>query len=75
MTVDRYIRLIAGTFVLASLLLGYFISPYWFLFTAFVALNLMQSALTDWCPMMSILRWLGAKDGSSSATASHHAAI
>lgn len=75
MTVDRYIRLIAGTFVLASLLLGYFISPYWFLFTAFVALNLMQSALTDWCPMMSVLRWLGAKDGSSSARASHHAGI
>lgn len=75
MTVDRYIRLIAGTFVLASLLLGYFISPYWFLFTAFVALNLMQSALTDWCPMMSVLRRLGAKDGSSSARASHHAGI
>ena len=72
MTVDRYIRLIAGTFVLASLLLGYFISPYWFLFTAFVALNLIQSALTDWCPMMSILRWLGAKDEESSARAFRH---
>jgi hypothetical protein len=69
MTVDRYLRLIAGTFVLASLLLGYFISPYWFLFTAFVALNLMQSAVTNWCPMISILRWLGVKDEGSSAMA------
>ena len=73
MTVDRYIRLIAGAFVLASLLLGYFISPYWFLFTAFVALNLMQSALTNWCPMMSSLRWLGAKDESPGPMSSNHA--
>ena len=69
MTVERYLRLIAGTFVLASLLLGYFVSPYWFLFTAFVALSLMQSALTNWCPMMSVLRWLGVKDQGSGAMA------
>jgi hypothetical protein len=73
MTIDRYIRLIAGAFVMASLLLGYFISPYWFLFTAFVALNLMQSALTNWCPMMSILRRLGATDESPGAPGSRHA--
>ncbi|MEW6212491.1 MAG: DUF2892 domain-containing protein [Acidobacteriota bacterium] len=65
MTVERYLRLIAGSFTLASLLLGYFLSPYWFLFTAFVALNLIQSAFTDWCPMMTILRHLGAKDSCS----------
>jgi hypothetical protein len=65
MSVERYLRLIAGAFVFASLLLGYFVSPYWFLFTAFVALNLIQSAFTDWCPMMSFLRRLGVKDGTT----------
>lgn len=62
MTVERYLRLIAGTFVLASLLLGYYVSPYWFLFTGFVALNLIQSAFTNWCPMITLLHRLGAKD-------------
>jgi DUF2892 family protein len=61
MTIERYLRLIAGCFVLATLLLGYFLSPYWFLFTGFVAINLIQSAFTNWCPMISFLRWLGAK--------------
>jgi hypothetical protein len=65
MTVDRYLRLIAGVFVLLSVGLGYFYSPYWFLFTAFVALNLIQSAFTNWCPMMTFLRMLGAKDSPS----------
>ena len=60
MTVERYLRLIAGCFVLATLLLGYFHSPYWFLFTGFVAVNLIQSAFTNWCPMISFLRKLGA---------------
>jgi Protein of unknown function (DUF2892) len=62
MSVERYLRLIAGSFVLGTLLLGYFLSPYWFLFTGFVAVNLIQSAFTNWCPMMSFLRWLGARD-------------
>lgn len=61
MTIERYLRLIAGTFVLLTVLLGYFFSPYWFLFTGFVALNLIQSAFTNWCPMMTFLRKLGAK--------------
>jgi Protein of unknown function (DUF2892) len=56
MTVERYIRMIGGAFVVLSLALGYWVSPYWFLFTAFVGLNLFQSAFTNWCPMMSILR-------------------
>ena len=59
MTVDRWLRLIAGTFVTASVALGYWVSPYFFLFTAFVGLNLLQSGLTDWCPMMTFLRLLG----------------
>jgi hypothetical protein len=63
MTVNRYLRLIAGFFVLLSLLLGYALSPYWYLFTGFVGLNLFQSAFTNWCPMMTILRKLGVKEG------------
>ena len=59
MNVDRYLRMIAGAFVMASLALGYWVSPDWYLFTAFVGLNLFQSAFTNWCPMMTILR----KDG------------
>jgi len=61
MNIERYLRLIAGFFVLLSVALGYFVSPLWFLFTAFVGLNLLQSAFTNWCPMMSILRMLGVR--------------
>ena len=59
MTVDRWLRLIAGTFVVASVALGYWVSAYFLLFTAFVGLNLFQSGLTNWCPMMTFLRSLG----------------
>lgn len=59
MTVERTLRLIAGAFVLLSLALGYWVSPYFFLFTAFVGLNLFQSGFTDWCPMMVLLQKLG----------------
>lgn len=59
MTIDRWLRLIAGTFVTASVALGYWVSAYFFLFTAFVGLNLLQSGLTNWCPMMTFLRLLG----------------
>lgn len=61
MTVDDALRLIAGMFVLASVALGYFVNPLWFLFTAFVAVNLIQSAFTKWCPMMTFLRKAGLK--------------
>ena len=61
MTLDRYLRMIAGFFVLLSLALGTWVNPNWYYFTAFVGLNLFQSAFTNWCPMMSILRKLGAK--------------
>ncbi len=53
---EMMIRAIAGTFVLGSLALGYWVSPYWFLFTAFVGLNLLQSAFTKWCLMEDILK-------------------
>lgn len=59
MTVERALRLIAGSFILLSLALGYWVSSYWYLFTAFVGLNLFQSAFSNWCPMMTILRKLG----------------
>jgi hypothetical protein len=61
MNVERSLRLVAGTFVVISVGLGYWVSPYWFLFTAFVGLNLFQSAFTNWCPMMTILRKSGVK--------------
>lgn len=65
MTVERYLRLIAGFFVLLSLALGHWVNAYWYLFTAFVGLNLFQSALTNWCPMMTILQRLGVRSRGS----------
>ena len=62
MVVNDWLRLIAGIFVLISVTLGYFYSPYWFLFTIFVALNLIQSAFSKWCPMITVLRKMGVKD-------------
>ena len=55
MKMEQYIRAIAGLFILGSLALGYLLSPYWYLFTAFVGLNLFQSAFTGLCPMENIL--------------------
>ncbi len=63
MGMERYIRAIAGTFVLISLALGYLYSPYWHLFTAFVGLNLLQSAFTGWCLMEKILARAGVASG------------
>lgn len=56
---ERLIRIIAGTFVTTSVALGYWVSPYWFLFTAFVGLNLFQSGITRWCLMEDILEKAG----------------
>ena len=67
MTVERTLRLIAGLFVLVSLALGYWVSPWFYLFTAFVGLNLFQSGLTNWCPMMAILRAVGLERQHSCA--------
>jgi len=63
LNVNEWLRMIAGFFVLASLILGYTVSPYFYLFTAFVGLNLFQSAFTHWCPMMAFLRLLGVREG------------
>lgn len=59
MKMEQYIRAIAGTFILVSVGLGWFHHRYWFLFTAFVGLNLLQSAFTEWCLMEDILTMLG----------------
>ena len=56
---EMVIRGIAGMFVLGSLALGTWVSPYWFLFTAFVGLNLLQSSVTKWCLMDDILKKAG----------------
>ena len=61
MTVERYLRMIAGAFVLLTVALGRYVNPNWYWFTAFVGVNLLQSAFTNWCPMMILLRKLGAK--------------
>ena len=61
MTVERYLRLTAGFFVLLSLALGTWVNPYWYLFTGFVGLNLFQSAFTNWCPLMTILKKAGIR--------------
>lgn len=62
MTVDRMLRMIAGAFVGASVLLGMYVHPNFHWFTLFVGLNLFQSSFTNWCPMMSILRKAGLPD-------------
>ena len=59
MGMEQHIRAIAGSFVVVSLALGYLHSPYWHLFTAFVGLNLLQSAFTRWCLMETILEKSG----------------
>jgi hypothetical protein len=61
MTVERALRLIAGAFVAASVLLGIYVNVNFLWFTLFVGLNLFQSAFTNWCPMMSILRKTGLR--------------
>jgi hypothetical protein len=61
MTVDRYLRLIAGFFIVLSAVLAMTVDNRWLYFTAFVGVNLFQSAFTNWCPMMSILRKIGVK--------------
>ncbi|HTU03294.1 MAG TPA: DUF2892 domain-containing protein [Candidatus Sulfotelmatobacter sp.] len=62
MTLERWIRLIAGSFILLSLGLSQIHSPYWLLFTTFVGLNLLQSSLTNWCLMEDLLRKLGVRE-------------
>jgi Inner membrane protein YgaP-like, transmembrane domain len=69
MSLERWIRLIAGSFVTTSVVLGYLHSPYWLLFTLFVGLNLFQSAMTRWCLMEKVLERLGVRSEAAAARA------
>lgn len=60
-TKGSLVHFIAGLFVVGSLLLGYFVSPYWFLFTGWIGIMLMISSLTGFCPMEWILKALGVE--------------
>ena len=65
MTVEKSLRAIAGAFILLSVALGTFVNPWFYAFTAFVGLNLLQSGFSNWCPMMWILRKAGVPDKAS----------
>ncbi len=67
MTVENALRSIAGFFVLLSLALGWYVSPWWLLFTAFVGANLLQSGFTGWCPMMWFLEKAGLQHRGTAA--------
>lgn len=67
MSLESKIRVIAGSFVLVSLALGWWVSPWFFLFTAFVGFNLLQSGLTGWCLMNDILRKTGLHKDAAAA--------
>ena len=62
MTVNEALRAMAGIVVLGSLALGWWVSPWWYLLTAFVGLNLLQSSFTKWCPAMIIFKKIGLRD-------------
>ena len=64
MTVEKMVMRIAGLFIFFSVLLGWLYSPYWFIFTGFVGLNLFQASFTKFCPMAIILKKFGLKSGS-----------
>ena len=68
MTINDSIKLIAGSFVLTSIILGYFVNEYFYLFTVFVAVNLIQSSFTKWCLMDKILKKVGIKEGGDSCS-------
>jgi Protein of unknown function (DUF2892) len=67
MTVERGLRLLAGVMVLLSLTLAFLFSHYWLWLAVFVALNLSQSAFTNWCPAIVILRAMGLKDAGAAS--------
>lgn len=68
MSIERIVLAVAGIMVVLSVLLAHYHSEYWLLFTAFVGLNLTQSAFTGFCPLASILKAMGKKPGSAFGT-------
>jgi hypothetical protein len=73
MRLEPMLRLIAGVFVAASVLLGMYVHPYFLWFTLFVGLNLTQSAFTNWGPMMAVLRRMGVGEGPVESAPRLHA--
>lgn len=69
MNVERMLRLIAGVFVILSVVLAWKVDMRWLFFTAFVGANLLQSAFTDWCPMKWLLERIGVEPCQSSRKA------
>jgi len=65
MTVENGVRIFAGTMILISVALVYFVSPWWLIFTAFIGIQLIQSAFTGFCPPSFFLRKFGFKDDAS----------
>lgn len=65
MNLDRAVMAFAGSIVLISLTLGYLVSPYWFLLTAFAGLNMLQASVTGFCPAALIFKLLGVKEGTA----------
>lgn len=72
MTTERYVRMVAGAFVTISLALGYWVNTGWFIFTAFVGLNLFQSAFTCFCPLEMILKKCGVPSAGGSCGCDRH---
>lgn len=64
-TIDQWVFRVAGLFVLASLALAHYVSPYWLWFTAFVGLNMFQASFTGFCPLAMMLRRVGVSDGAA----------
>lgn len=65
MSIDRIVLAFAGSMVSLSLLLAWFVSPYWLALAAFVGLNLLQAAFTGFCPMAMLLKRLGCRPGAA----------
>lgn len=65
MSIDRIVLAFAGTMILASIVLGYFVNTYWLLLAGFVALNMFQAAFTGFCPLAMMLKKLGCKPGAA----------
>ena len=65
MTIDRAVMMFAGFMVLASLALGFYVSPWWHLLTAFVGVNLIQASITGFCPAAMVFRALGVRSGTA----------
>lgn len=65
MSIDRIVLAFAGSMIIVSLLLGYFVSPYWLALAAFVGINLFQAAFTGFCPLALILKKAGVRPGAA----------